>query len=417
MRKGGFGLLLLAAAIAGCKDNALPGCRLAESVVLAASPLTLMKEVSLQRAGASFVLLGSDGDSVRWAPLGLDGTLGAEATLTLPQRALRPEPWFGATAKSGSGDQVIVAYVAPKAGSTSQLQIVAVAQSPGGPPSAPTVLADLPAGVDPKIVRLAMGTSRTGQRAVLAWGFEGQDASPQLLVLKGDAQPVGAPIAVRQGPGVRWTCLDVDTSRTDFGVSVLEAGSAGTAATWRTFELRDDGSRGPDVGIELDVVPTGCVSSSPTAHGYVIAYQDNDGTYFSDYDIERANVNTKIIAGVLRFGGAARQPTVACLSPMGLEYSLLFERDTGPEVWRFNAGGVPQGASLLLPSGGSVGPLSAVSGSDAFYATYLDQRPGVDASVPTDGNSTGNSRQLVRVECPMAIPAVTVDAGTADGGK
>jgi hypothetical protein len=61
--------------------------------------------------------------------------------------------------------------------------------------------------------------------------------------------------------------------------------------------------------------------------------------------------------------------------------------------------------------------VSTLAGRDAFYATYLDQRPAAPGSGPTDGNISTNSRYLVRVECPMATPPVTVDAGAADGGK
>jgi hypothetical protein len=279
------------------------------------------------------------------------------------------------------------------------------------------VLADLPAGVDPKIVRLAMGPSHNGQHAALAWGFEGQDASPSLLLLKADAQPVGPPIAVRSGPGVRWTCLDVVPSRTDFAVSILEGAGAGGASTWRTFEMRDDGGRGPDVGIVLDVTPTSCVSVATTDAGYLIAYQNGNGTYFSNYEIDLNHVTSTILFGVLQFGGVARQPPVSCVAPMGLQLSLLLARSDGPEVFRFDAFGAPQGRSLLLPSAaGQVGPVSALPGRDAFWATYLDQRAGAgDAS--TDGNSMGNTRYLERVECPLATTPVTVDAAAVDGGK
>jgi hypothetical protein len=418
MRTRGLGLLA-ALAITGCKDTPPPGCRLAESVPLPPGPLTLTKNATIQRAGAGFVLVGSEGDEVRWAPLGLDGTLGPESKLTLPQRLLRPEPWFATTTKSATGDQLIVAYVAPKAGATSQLQIAAISQSPGGPPSAPSVLADLPAGVDPAIVRLAMGPSHNGQHAALAWGFEGQDASPSLLLLKADAQPMGAPILLRQGPGARWSCLDVIASRSDFGVSIQEpGGGSGVVTTWRTFEMRDDGVRSTDVGIGIDVVPTGCITAAPTDRGYVIAYQNADGTYFSDYDIPKGNVNEHIVVGALQFGGVARQPKVACVSAMGLEVSLLFARDSGPEVRRFDSFGAPQGRPLVLPSAANqVGPVSALPGRDSFWATYLDQRSGMAASGVTDGNIAGNTRYLVRVDCPQATPPVPADAAIADGGK
>src|SRR5512133_1413716 len=103
MRKSAFWLLGLAAA-AGCKDNSPPGCRIAQSTTLPARPLTATRDVVLQRVGAGFVLVGTEGDEVRWAPLAADGTLGPESKLTLPQRAASPAPVFGVTSKSAPGD-------------------------------------------------------------------------------------------------------------------------------------------------------------------------------------------------------------------------------------------------------------------------------------------------------------------------
>ena len=47
---------------------------------------------------------------------------------------------------------------------------------------------------------------------------------------------------------------------------------------------------------------------------------------------------------------------------------------------------------------------------------YLDQdRAGAGAS--TAGNPSGNSRYLIRVDCPMATPFFSPDAGMGEAGK
>jgi hypothetical protein len=364
-----------------------------------------------------FVLIGVEGDEVRWAPLATDGTLGTESKLTVPTRSLRAQPWFGVTGRNAPGDQLVVAYVAPKPGATNQLQIMTISQVSGGAPSAPTPLVDLPAGVDPNIIRLAMSSSSTGQRAVLTWGYEGQDASPSILLLRGDGQPIAPAAPLYEAGGApRWKCLSVDASRTDFSISVLETPPDGRKPSWRSLELRDDGSRDLQVTIGLDVVPTTCPVSAPTPGGYVIAYQNDNGTFFSDFNVDKIVLNSEIVVGVLTFGGAAKQPKLACVAPMGAEYSLLFDRASGPFAWRFDAFGSLQGSPLHLPStAGRVGPASAWPGQNFFHTTYLDQKP-ASAGGPTDGNSSGNSRYLVRVDCPAATPALPPsDAAPPDG--
>jgi hypothetical protein len=397
------------ALVAGCKDTSPPGCRIAQSTSLPASPLTLTQNVTLQRAGAGLALVGLEGDEVRWAPLAPDGALGTESKLTLPLRQARPGVAFATTTKSAPGDQLVVAYVAPKAGAANQLQIMAITQMAGGAAGAPVALVDLPPGVDPNIVRLAMGPSQTGQRALLTWNFDGQDAPPSFLILAPDAQPMGMPAAITSERLPHGTCLSVVSSRSDFAISVTQNGE-GTAASWRAFELYDDGRHGTNIQMIVAHVVLGCMSAAPTPRGYVLAYQNNDGTYFADFNVVTGTLNEDIVAGVLQFGGAARQPSVGCISPMGSEYSLLFDRSTGPEVWRFDAFGTPQGSSLFLPSSaGQVGLVSALPGKDAFLATYLDQGRG-GSMVVTDGSSMGNSRYLIRVDCPMAAPLFIPDA-------
>jgi hypothetical protein len=394
----------------GCKDNEPPGCRIGQQANLPSTALTRSEDVALQRVGDNFVLIAINGNELRWAPLSADGMLGTETVLNLPALPVG-RAVFGMTSKNTPGDQIVVAYPAQKAGSA-QLEMVAVTQTAGAVASAPRSLFDLPA--DPRSLRISMGSSQSGQRAVLAWGIDSAtDKSPQVLLLGADGVPTGEPIPLyrSQPPFPTFDCLTITPSRTDFGVGLVEPGQR---TSWRGFELLDDGGRGYEVSMLLDVMPSSCPTVGATPRGYVVAYQNDTGTFFSDFDIPRSVVNSDIVAGSLRFGGAQRQPKVACVSSMGREFSLMFDRPSGPEVWRIDAFGNIKGGSLFLPSmTGSVGPAASVPGTDAVFTTYLDRA--------NPGNPSGNSRYLVKVECPLALPAVPLDGSTdasaSDAGK
>lgn len=404
------GLLAALAAVAGCNSDAKLACRLALAAPLARTPLTLAREAFLHRAGDAFVLISVDGDLVRWAKLNPDGTLGAESALTLPPGRMLGH-WFGLLGRAAPADQLVAAFILPKAGASNQLSLQAIVQDAGGMPAAAKTLLDLPVGVDPAIVRIAMGTSRTGRRALLALGYENQPgAPPSVLVLGGGGDPVVPPIKLdRTAP--KWTCLSVVASRTEAAVSVIETEAPIGKTSWHIAEFSETENRMTlDLMFGIDTPNIGCPVVAPTPRGYVIAYQNKDGTYFSHYDAENKVVSSDLVAGVVRFGGAANQPPVACVAPMGSEYGLAFESASGHEVWRFDAFGDPQGRALFLPSRlGRVGPLSALPGFDMFHATYLDQAGG---SAAGDGNSPESQRYFVRVDCPAARTAP--DGGGTD---
>src|SRR5438876_767137 len=98
----------------------------------------------------------------------------------------------------------------------------------------PRVLFDVPAG-DPAALRLAIGGR--GRRAILAWGFEGQAASPSFLELGAGAEPAGAPAALYANAKPRWRCLAAAASRTDFAVTTLDA--AGERPDFHLAELAE----------------------------------------------------------------------------------------------------------------------------------------------------------------------------------
>lgn len=406
---------------AGCKDEPPPACRVAQLSQLPPGGLTLAKDAWLHRAGDGFVLMGLDGDTVHWAGVAANGATGSVTELKLPSpREIRPEPWLGALGKNLPGDQLAAVTVAAKPGAGGgQHEVVVVVQDRGGAAGAPKRLADLPPGADLRTVRLAMGTSRTGQRAALAVGFEGQPATPSVHILKADGEPIGPPLRLHGAASPPpWTCLSVVSSRTDFAVSIVETDPMGDKR-WHIFELKDDGGRGTEYLMPFELARVDCPAVAPTARGYVLVYQNQDGTFFAEFDVGRTTVSSKLVAGAIRWGGAHKQPRAAAVSAMGREFGVLFERASGHQVWRFDVFGVPQDQALLLPAAeGSVGPISAWSGIDALYATYLDQT--LAKGGQTDGNSTGNQRHFVKIDCPTALPLPQpsdASLDTADAGE
>ena len=409
------GFLACLSLIAACRSDDPPGCRIAQRTPLAANELTRTRNVTLHRTGDDFTLVGIDGDTVRWGSMKGDGTLGPVTSLTVPPRSLQPEPWVAVAGKQAPGDQLVVFYAA-EGTSANQLDLFAITQDAGGEASEPRSVASLPAGAEPATIRIAAGSSRTGRRAVVAWGVEGPDGTPSFLLYGGDQgmndpAPLPRPLYQR-GETARWSCLSVVASHLDIGVSVTEPAILPGQTGWRIFEVKDDGGRGFEYGINFDVASTSCPVVAPTPLGYAVAYQNKEGSFFSEYDVKHNFVNSRMVAGALRFGGSLRQPAMGCLAPMGREFALLFVRDSGPLAWRFDAFGKPRGATLPLPfSGGQVGPVSTWPGQGQMHATYADIPPG------SVGNSMGIERYLIRVECPMALPAFNNDGGADAGGE
>jgi hypothetical protein len=411
----------LVAAVVGCKDNALPGCRIAHQFTLDPTPLTLTREATLVHAGTGFVLaaLDADGVTMRWARLGTDGVLGKESSFKLPApRAKQAEPWLAVAGKNMAGDQLVAMYIVAKPGGANAYEVQAVTQTAGAEAAAPKTVVDLPAGVSLDVLRLSASSTRSGQRAALAVGYTGQVVSPTVTLLKADAEPVGPPIAIyAKGEIPAWRCLTVSEGRGDLAVATVESGAAkDDKPNWRLFEMREDGGRTYEAVMNFDTTPDDCPTVTPTVHGYVLGLQNKNGTFFSEFDLDKTVVNSGIVVGALRFGGPQKQPRIAALAPMGGEYALLFDRPEGHEVWRFNSFGNPQGSPLLLASSGQIGPVSGVAGVDLVHATYLDA-VGTGQTAQTDGNSSGNRRYLVAVDCPNAQPLQAYPDAGRDVGK
>jgi hypothetical protein len=399
-------LLGLGALASGCGEDEAPGCvpTLTAEVKTAAagmaSSLATMDQVRLDRIGdAGFALVGYDGmDTLRWGALSDAGVLSAETSLAVPPRVAGP--WFALAGKSAPGDQLIVVFAAAKAGSPNQLELQAVVQPAGGAASAPRRLVDLPAGVDPRTLRVAMGTTQTGRRAGLVWGFAGQKVQPEFLILRPDAEPQALPPRPLRDLPADWDCLSIVQSRSQLAVTAL--GRMSGTTTWALSELNED--QGIQFTVRLPLATTGleCPAVAPTKRGYALAYVTQDGLFFTEYDIMKNTANPVLTAGSVRFGGPSKLPRVAGVAWMGRDFGLALERPRGPEVWRVDVFSHRKGGALLLPSSGSIGAVSTWPGVpgtlDALYATYLDGAGAVDAT----GKAGPRRRYLVKVECPTA---------------
>jgi hypothetical protein len=394
-----------AAGAFACRKDEPLGCTAEVVIPLPSSPLTDMKDVRMHRAGDDFVLVGVEGDTVRWNRVSEVGVpaAGGETTLTLPARAVGP--WLAFTGKAAPGDQLAVVIGVkrpPKAaGQAEYVELQVITQDAGGAAAPAKTLLELPPVPGAEMsLRVSMGTARSGRRAGLAWGFEGQRVAPRFLVLKPDGEINGTPLDLT-GAGTRWDCLTVVPSRTGLGVSTVgRAATQPGPVSWHLIELNDDssgtgGSPASHSVMFSDVTEMDCPVVAPILPGtktpkggYAIAWQNADGTYFAEY-LEKeipdggtmGTVNKDIVKGAVRFGGPTKQPKVACIAPVGKDFAITFEATTGPQVNRFDVFGNPVGSTLHLPVDGTPGPVSAWPGRDAFFETYLDL-PRLGAGAP-----------------------------------
>jgi hypothetical protein len=399
--------LLLTIALTGlgasaCSGDEPLGCSPDAIQTLEGSALTDMLDVRLHRVTGGFVLVGHEGDAVRWNGITDAGVIDKtkEASLTLPgNRAVGP--WFAVLGKKAPGDQLAVVYglkrppKMPGLGEYIELQVIT--QEIGMPATAPKPLLDLPAVPDAdKSLRFTMGTAASGRRAGLAWGFEGQRALPKFVTLKPDGELNGMPADITQAAqmGMRWDCLAFVSSRAELGVSTVERGSVmGDKVSWNISEFREDGGHQGSVRLSLDVTDMDCPTVAPTSKGYTISWQNMDGTYFADYIEDKKAVNKDIVKGAVRFGGPQKQPRVACLAPVGNDFAITYEFKTGPQVDRFDVFGNPRGATLHLPIDGAPGPVSGWPALNHFFVTYLDQ------PIASGTTSKPKKRLFVKVSC------------------
>jgi hypothetical protein len=132
---------------------------------------------------------------------------------------------------------------------------------------------------------------------------------------------------------------------------------------------------------------------APTKTGYALAWQNREGTYFTDVDVTvpaQPFITTDIARAAVRFGGPDQQPPVSCIAFMERDFGIVFGAPGGPLVHRFNVFGVPKGDYLHLPSRGRTGPVSGWPEVGAAFVTYLDH-----GATPAE-----NQRHFLKLDCP-----------------
>lgn len=396
----------LSLSLGACKNETAPGCRIAQVALLPATPLAQLANARLSRVMDGFFLAGVDGNKVRWAKIASDlSSLNGETALALPASMLAGHgPWFAPVGKSAAADQLVVAFLAQKTGVANQVEIQVVVQDVGTTSAtAPQHLADLPTGADLTAFALAMAPSQVGRHAMIAWGFATDGSEVHIRTLAAHGQPAGPEVAL--STKAPWDCLAFAPGRTDLILSLLESD---LMPSWRSVEVKPNGMVGGSLRLVLNK-QAHCPTVAPTAKGYALVWQNDDGTFLAEFNLEQPGTTIPfLVAGAVKFGGAKSQPPVACLAQVGKDFSITFARPSGPEVWRIdNVYGTRVGAPLVLPSRqGDVGPTSAWPASNASYTTYLDLVSGspvaggdAAGASPTDGNLAENQRYLIKVDC------------------
>jgi hypothetical protein len=384
----------------GCGDDPAPGCQITAQLPLGASALAATPQTRMDRIEPGFVLIGFDEarSELRFASLTEAGVLAAATTLPVPAHVAGP--WYAVTAKTAPGDQLLAVYGVADATTPGAIALWLTSVQAGAAPAPAHPLLDadgapvtLPAAPStaPTGPQIAMGSSPSGQRAVLTWSTA-PAAAPRFLLFGPDGAPI-KPTHDLEPSARAFTCLAITPSRQQFGISrVVPAGpEANDRPAWVQAEIDDDGRIWEVLNYQVFTKQMGCPTISPRAKGYTFAWQNRNGTYFADVENGPTGLfyTSNIAKGAVRFGGPDKQPPIACVASAGQDFSLTYDAGA-PFVERFSRFGIQQGGSLGLPSSHKTGPVSAWSRDVTTYLTYLDQA-GASAV-----------RRLLRVECGTA---------------
>ncbi len=371
---------------AGCSDELPASNCLIEKYRIDGTPLTLLPDARLDRVGAGFVLLGSDGDNVRWASLGTDGVIGAERAVTVPAHV--GQPWFAVAGINGPMDHVVVAFVpagSPPTGAVDLMTFSVAFDSPM--PSPPAVLGQIPAAA-----QVAMGSGRGGMHAGLAWAVPG-GSNVSARILGGDGRTIGSDLVLADA-GAFGNCLRFSPGKGDLTVGYVDMSGVPPAPKFRAIEISAAGTAQPAFSLQVGTEPPGCVELAPTDTGYGVAWHsDRIGTFFGVYEPAIMQFPTHLILGDVLISPEAGPMNLGGLGWMGKQYGVVFTRATGAEVWPFDALGQRKGSLPVFPSAvGHTGSVSTQPVDRVLYATYADYQAPVDKSA--------GIRFLVKVSCP-----------------
>ncbi|HEY0707102.1 MAG TPA: hypothetical protein VGG33_09900 [Polyangia bacterium] len=390
-----FALVLALAAGSACDEDDAPTCRIKATSALPPGALGDNPNVRLEGAGARFVLSGWDAPRLEIRALTTDGagSTGPELAVTLPE-APAAGPWHTAIARP-TGELLLVVYgiAAPTQPGAIALRLITVAT--GTPPTTPVPLLDpegqpviLPAPPPPGTV--ALGSAASGTNALFVAATAPTSAPVAFLITSdGTSQSLASFLPA---PAGATTCLTLMPSRLAFAVSrVIPSTTPNVRPRWLFAEISEQGTIGNNFDFDVLSNDSACPVLSPTPFGYVAAWQNRVGTYFAEVRTGAAGISldSGLLKGAVRFGGADSQPGLACIASGGHDVHITFA-SRPPSVERFTRFGIQAGGALAVPAGGQVGPVTAWPKSGSTFVTFLESPAGGGAPL----------RRVVEVECP-----------------
>jgi hypothetical protein len=378
-------------------DPGTAGCEISQEVTAASSPLMLLANARLDPVGSAFVLTGADADgaTARWATFDpASAAVGPERAFALPVGDAGP--WLRPSSEKTPGDTLLVAVAVVAAnGADAELHVVAAssnASSPTAPPLGPPV-AVVPGGFANGVMpQVALGASRGGPHAVLAW-LDPTAGAVTALVLSAAGEPIGAPFVIEKAPA--FGCLAFAPGKS--ALTLVYHRYADTTTRVPDFvitELTEVGAVDGTLALVLDTHAADCPVLTPTDAGYAIAFHDAEGAWLGVYEATGNTLTINPFAPAVAFGGAAFQPPLAALAPMGGDFATILARLHGGDLWRLSPGGPPRAGHLALPSlDGAIGGISAWPDSGILTATYADY------STVTNDVGTAGQRYFLRLSC------------------
>jgi hypothetical protein len=385
-------LAVLAGAVAGCQtDSGDNGCRLDQVVVLTESPLTLLPSARLDRVGDGFVLMGSDGEAVRWASLSRAGVLGPEHALTLPAGAASPR--FALAGATQPADRVLVSYIAPAAnGADTELHVIASALDGSAPGEPGPPLVTFAAGLSMAPPMVEMGSSRTLMTAGLAW-FDGTASAIQFVALDGAGQPLGGPATGEAGDEL--SCLAFSDGKSDltFTYNRFLASASPKLPSVIISDTDQNGSVNHilRLTVAMTVQNLTCSLVAPTSGGYATAWQDYSGSWLAVSSEAGPRPMSYPFASATDFGGPELQPPLRGLVPFGSGFGVVLAQPKTYTLWRLDGLGQRQPGELVFPSlTGNLGEISVIQSGSALVATYADY---------TDSDRAAGRRVFLKAAC------------------
>ncbi|HVR63004.1 MAG TPA: hypothetical protein VMU50_13965 [Polyangia bacterium] len=319
-------------------------------------------------------------------------------------------PWMAAAGRATPADTVLMAYAtAASNGVDLELRVVAApADGSTAPATAAAPVAVIAGGAksDP-LPLVALGSSRSGMRAALAWTVKGA-GQLTAVVLDADGHPVGNPIAVDSS--ARVACVAFVAGKSDLSLAYYRYGDAADPPQWVIAETSEANYVQETLAIDLDDASPSCPLVLATSGGYTLAWQTSAGSSLGIYDAGLFRDHR--FADAFQFGGSNLQPPLAGLGAAGLDFAVVLARAGAAEVWRVSADGPRLGAPLVFPSAeGNLGDISSVPVGGALYSTYADyERAGAGVSGKLSASSVDAGSE------DAAADAVSDSGGTGGGG-